>query len=338
MKKSQSNNGGAPAKSPRLIIFFVTWMKEYKGESKDPDFIYGEINNFLVHDDDTCYGFGMTSKDFSGVDLKRITSSNDYKKGDKGGSADNIHVFFIAPNPNENNRRCLVGYYKNATVYHKCYLKDKSEWPLGYLCKVKKENAVLFAENERIPIPRELIKNVGRTRFMYADADVDADARPHLSDWLIEQLDSYQLDQVQDLNAVKNDKTVKDETERGRLMQARLGQGKFRQDLIALYKHCILTGITTLDLLIASHIKPWRQSNNQERLDKHNGLLLASHIDRLFDKGYISFDKNGNLLISPQLPLEDQQKLGIKKEMSIQVSDQTMKYMAAHREHIYKDN
>jgi predicted restriction endonuclease len=51
--------------------------------------------------------------------------------------------------------------------------------------------------------------------------------------------------------------------------------------------------------LIASHIKPWRSANNQERIDGSNGLLLAPHVDLLFDRGLISFTDEGSLLVSP---------------------------------------
>lgn len=84
-----------------------------------------------------------------------------------------------------------------------------------------------------------------------------------------------------------------DVTEREALVQARIGQGRFKADVTRLWgrgETCTLTGIALPELLIASHIKPWRESSNAERLDPANGLLLAVHVDRLFDRHLLSFE------------------------------------------------
>lgn len=88
------------------------------------------------------------------------------------------------------------------------------------------------------------------------------------------------------------ERKVADITERDRLTKARVGQGKYRSDVTALWGLggvCPLTGIDIAELLVASHIKPWRESNDEERLDPANGLLLATHADKLFDKYLLSF-------------------------------------------------
>jgi hypothetical protein len=76
------------------------------------------------------------------------------------------------------------------------------------------------------------------------------------------------------------------------LVQARVGQGKFRADVMRLWgrgEKCPLTEIDVPELLIASHIKPWRDCDDSERLDPHNGILLAAHADKLFDRYLMSF-------------------------------------------------
>src|SRR5262249_42341496 len=65
---------------------------------------------------------------------------------------------------------------------------------------------------------------------------------------------------------------------------------------------CRVTGVTDKRFLVASHIKPWRVSSNDERLDGANGLILSPHIDKLFDQGWISFSDDGDLLIAPDFP------------------------------------
>lgn len=89
-----------------------------------------------------------------------------------------------------------------------------------------------------------------------------------------------------------------DRTEVERLYQARVGQGLYRRNVIEVEPRCRVTGVSKLDLLIASHIKPWRQSSNRERLDGNNGLMLSPHIDKLFDAGWISFSDSGDVLVA----------------------------------------
>ncbi|MGE6265329.1 HNH endonuclease [Aeromonas media] len=86
-------------------------------------------------------------------------------------------------------------------------------------------------------------------------------------------------------------------TEKMQLTKARIGQGLFRSNLEAIEPACRVTGVTNKALLIASHIKPWTKcDNNAERLDGNNGLLLSPHIDKLFDRGWITFTDSGDLL------------------------------------------
>lgn len=94
------------------------------------------------------------------------------------------------------------------------------------------------------------------------------------------------------------------DTEKAQLVLARRGQGKFRNHVRALEKKCRVTGVGEQKLLIASHIKPWKISSNEERLDGNNGLLLSPHVDKLFDGYWISFEKNGRLIVSRQLDPE----------------------------------
>lgn len=93
-------------------------------------------------------------------------------------------------------------------------------------------------------------------------------------------------------------------TERRQLANARVGQGLFRNN-VRLNEHgCRVTGVRQLHHLRASHIKPWKDSNNEERLHGCNGLLLAPHVDHLFDRGFISFEDSGELLVSDALEAE----------------------------------
>lgn len=87
-------------------------------------------------------------------------------------------------------------------------------------------------------------------------------------------------------------------TEKKTLINARIGQGQFRKSVSRNEQRCRLTGVSDLEFLIASHIKPWKDCDNRERLDGDNGLMLAPHVDRLFDRGWISFKDNGDILVA----------------------------------------
>ena len=89
--------------------------------------------------------------------------------------------------------------------------------------------------------------------------------------------------------------------EKRQLVNARLGQGVFRQNLERLETFCRVTGVADRRHLHARHIKPWRLADDRERLDGCNGLLLSPHIDHLIDRGHISFADDGRLLISQRL-------------------------------------
>lgn len=107
-----------------------------------------------------------------------------------------------------------------------------------------------------------------------------------------------------------------DSTIKETVIQARRGQGAFRKNVEARERACRLTGITNPALLIASHIKPWRVCKTAtERLDGANGLLLTPDADHLFDRGFISFDPNGEVLVSPRVPDDDLRRLGFEQLM-----------------------
>ena len=123
-------------------------------------------------------------------------------------------------------------------------------------------------------------------------------------------------------------------TEKINLVKARIGQGDFRQKLIELWGTCSVTGLKDVNMLIASHIKPWRLSSDEERLDKFNGLLLIPNLDRAFDSGLITFNADGSIRISPQL--EESESLGITPDLRIALKPNNEKFMKFHRAEIYR--
>lgn len=146
--------------------------------------------------------------------------------------------------------------------------------------------------------------------------------------------DVTQVEVQQDIDNIILDKTIPD-TQKAMMVNTRIGQGRFRDDLIAYWQGCAITRYQNHSFLIASHIKPWAQSDNAERLDPYNGLLLLANIDKAFDLGYVSFNEKGRILISEYL--EDYTTLGLDKDMSVLLSRKHQDYLAYHRESRFKD-
>ncbi len=139
-----------------------------------------------------------------------------------------------------------------------------------------------------------------------------------------------------DLRAIQR-RTV-DSTIKEVLTNARMGQGQFRSDVLRIWGgRCAVTGSVTLDAIRASHIKPWRSSNDQERLDPHNGIPLVATLDALFDVGLISFDGEGNMLISTRMDTADHKNLGlVAKPLRAPPSPETAAYLEFHRREILR--
>lgn len=123
-------------------------------------------------------------------------------------------------------------------------------------------------------------------------------------------------------------------TEAERLLVQRVGQDLFRNALMDYWLgRCCVTGLAVPALLRASHIKPWAKcQNDDERLDVFNGLLLAPHIDALFDGGWISFSDQGGLLMSEALPYAARAQLGVSSEWTIRnLKPAHVPYLTFHR-------
>jgi putative restriction endonuclease len=127
-------------------------------------------------------------------------------------------------------------------------------------------------------------------------------------------------------------------TTRDALVAARMGQGKFRADLETIWDGgCALCKLTRRELLRASHIKPWSASNNAERLDPYNGLLLAVGYDGAFDNLLITLDETGALLLAPDFSLDDAAAVGIDPNARLRiVHPRHLPYLEEHRTRFYR--
>ncbi|MEQ1934865.1 MAG: HNH endonuclease [Fimbriimonadaceae bacterium] len=142
---------------------------------------------------------------------------------------------------------------------------------------------------------------------------------------------------VEDLESlISNEGAVK--TSRQSLIEARIGQGVFRYNVLALWENrCSVTGSRTLDAIRASHIKPWRVSSDQERLDPQNGLPLVATLDALFDIGLISFMPDGMMRVSSLLGADECTLLGLPGRLQTRkLPSRTAEFLIYHENKFFR--
>lgn len=142
--------------------------------------------------------------------------------------------------------------------------------------------------------------------------------------------------EVEDVEEILTDVSLS-ETEKLTYIEARRGQGMFRVECLKIYPACPVTGVSFLPLLKASHIKPWRAcETGSERLNPYNGIMLAAHIDVLFDNGYLSFTNDGLVILSPCFDSKIWQDLNIKIQRVREFHPKAYTFLEWHRENVFK--
>ena len=144
-----------------------------------------------------------------------------------------------------------------------------------------------------------------------------------------------EIEQENEINSKSNLSQKMKET----MIKARTGQGEYRNKLLLECPYCPFTLVNDERLLIASHIKPWSKSNDKEKIDPKNGFMLTPTYDRLFDQGFITFDDNKKLYVSPWISPMNQKRLNIYTNKFIeylQLDEKRIEYLKYHRENIYK--
>jgi len=122
------------------------------------------------------------------------------------------------------------------------------------------------------------------------------------------------------------------------LVDIRLGQSRFREDLLQFWGRCAVTGYGTPRLLRASHLKPWKLSSNRERTNFFNGLLLLPHLDFALDRGFISFRNDGRIMISPELNAEERRALALSAGMRLceRPLKEHHRFLKYHRDTVFR--
>ncbi|MDH4030928.1 MAG: HNH endonuclease [Chromatiales bacterium] len=129
----------------------------------------------------------------------------------------------------------------------------------------------------------------------------------------------------------------KDIEERRDLAGSRLGMGEFRRAVFRLWEgQCAVSRSTMTELLRARHIKPWRDSNNEERLDPYNGLLLSPLYDTAFSNGLISFDNTGRLILCSAISPFQWDLVGLRRKAWLEhLKEEHLPYLEYHRQHVF---
>lgn len=149
--------------------------------------------------------------------------------------------------------------------------------------------------------------------------------------------ETYSPNIFDDIESHQDEYKSLNQTEKDSIVKSRIGQGLFRDGVVDLWGSCAVTGLSNISLLKASHIKPWRESSNLERLDPMNGLLLQPTLDHMFDYGLITFDKNGTGILSLKLSQDDIERLELSSNLKLRIFPERMKnYMEYHRIHVFK--
>jgi hypothetical protein len=130
----------------------------------------------------------------------------------------------------------------------------------------------------------------------------------------------------------KKSYTKPNKTEREGLVVSRVGQGWYREQLLNKWGgECPITGCNVIKILIASHIVPWSECKDEERLNVHNGILLSPDVDALFDRHLISFSDKGEMLLSREINRNTLDSLGVPRQVTLPVDADMKPFLAIHR-------
>lgn len=129
---------------------------------------------------------------------------------------------------------------------------------------------------------------------------------------------------------------IPNETEKRGLVTSRVGQGAYRKSILFRWDFkCAVTNYPKNEILIASHIIPWKGASNDERLDVNNGILLSPTYDALFDRHLISFENSGKIILSDSLTRSNFREIGITgNEIIKKLSLDNYPYLERHRQHM----
>ena len=269
-----------------------------------------EVNNFTNHDG-TYYGFVQSTSNT--IDISKnfgVPKDCDF--------IDGVLVVWVAEHK-------IVGFYNNARVFKKiqhmdpCLLKDRIYDDYNTISN----DAYLIPVEER---NFNMVKS-WRCGVWYAhDQDkLNAD--------VLKYIESFEKNQKMEEEKISDFNRPLEGYEKKAVIKIRVNQYQFRDKMLKRWHNkCSLCGVSLEGVLIASHIKPWSESDGNEKMSEFNGLLLCPSHDLLFDKGYISFESDGRIILSDALPITDRSLMNVNENMKINVTTDNEPFLKYHRE------
>jgi hypothetical protein len=347
------------SKNTKTLFCNVAPMKYYQGREKDALLKGGkyiqehgvgfELFNFKEISG-KYYGFvqpptgGMIlSNQLSGGNKHKFATINISKLGANKHDEriEGITIVWVATHKSKG--RSLVGWYKNATVYRRqqeindnrrLFIDDKgTENFASYYIVANVEDSILLPMEDRDKY--KLPKGMGQSNIWYGNIEAVR--------YIKGIINGYNGFGLYDREGLKNriDKELENIPEKYKesVLKTRVGQTYFRTSLLNKYNNkCALCGVEGEGLLIASHIKAWKDCVEGEHLDENNGLLLCPNHDKVFDRHLIAFDENGKILISPSVSDNNKMFLNLPDSYIINIDRYNKKYLDFHRDKFISKN
>ena len=281
-----------------------------------------EINNFTDHGGEF-FGHVEAPGESRTIDVEYF--SKVAEEGTRQVHAEDVLVVWCAAGK-------LVGWYKHADVYR--YQQNTS----AEIAAERVHSEYCIHSREAVRIPNGQRKEITSQRWRniwHGDDETNRKVLEFISSYekytsFINSRDEEDISEMPEEKLVGYDVDV--------LSKTRVNQEAFRLQLLKEYKgECSIKpcGICFEKALIASHIRPWRDSNCNDKLSKCNGLLLCPNHDKLFDKGFISFDENGKVMISDELAANHPERFNIMPYSKIELRPEMQPFMKYHRTKIF---
>ena len=313
-----------------ILYCRIGWMTAYCGNTTEKPQGGGKYNvENIGHEVHNYLGFDGKYYGFVEAGIKNSIHVEKLGADKKADSAEDVLIVWVARKPS--GGEVIVGWYENATVFRVLQTVPDDAMTIRSLkshtwYNIYSEHVLLLDVADR----KFRIDRMGRSNIWYGDNDFDVR--------VIDYIRNYGNDYNERIEAIeKGTQDLVGDTKEA-VVKVRINQDKFRKGLLEKYKcKCCLCGVNEDSLLIASHIKPWVDSDEHEKLDLNNGLLLCPNHDRLFDKGYISFDDDGSVIISDRLSEVSKLYMNINEKMSIMVNDDNIQYIQYHKKHIFEN-
>lgn len=291
-------------------------LLDTKSNSEWPN-IYDHSNNLLVY-----YGDNQNpQKHYSETKQKGNTCLEKYYRRSYSNANEHIAPFFYFERVNESHARFIgiaVPFVQGMPLDEALDLKKFTKEGQGIY-----ENYVAHFTVFEVTVPRQWLYDL-------KSGKIESDYIPTV--WYnylkTRELPSKDKNSVVVLNSLSTNPTSNTGY---RMTTYRRTQSKFRSRLLDRETGCQLCNLSIRSLLVASHIVPWAIADESQKMDLNNGLLLCVSHDALFDKGFISFDETGKILISKRLPSSEFERLQINNHMAINMLPEQERYMRIHR-------